>query len=46
MKVINVNLRSVFLTTKAASEHMKAKGIKGKIINVTSIDAINPSMVG
>jgi 2-deoxy-D-gluconate 3-dehydrogenase len=46
MKVINVNLRSVFLTTKAASEHMKAKGIKGKIINVTSIDAIHPSMVG
>lgn len=46
MKVINVNLRSVFLTTKAASEHMKTKGIKGKIINVTSIDAIHPSMVG
>lgn len=46
MKVINVNLRSVFLTTKIVSEHMKAKGIKGKIINVTSIDAIHPSMTG
>jgi len=44
-KVIHVNLRSVFLTTKYSAEIMKALG-GGKIINVTSIDALHPSMVG
>lgn len=44
-KVIHVNLRSVFLTTKYASEVMKTQG-GGKIINITSIDAVHPSMVG
>ena len=44
-KVLHVNLRSVFLTTKYASEVMKRQG-GGKIINVTSIDALHPSMVG
>lgn len=45
-KVMHVNLRSVFLTTKYASERMKKAGKGGKIINVTSIDALHPSMVG
>jgi 2-dehydro-3-deoxy-D-gluconate 5-dehydrogenase len=44
-RVIHVNLRSVFLTTKYAAEVMKQQG-GGKIINITSIDAIHPSMVG
>lgn len=44
-KVMHVNLRSVFLTTKYAAEVMKGQG-SGKIINVTSIDALHPSMVG
>lgn len=44
-KVMHVNLRSVFLTTKYASEIMKQQG-GGKIINITSIDALHPSMVG
>ncbi len=44
-RVIDVNLRSAFLTTKYASEVMKQKG-NGKIINITSIDALHPSMVG
>lgn len=44
-KVMHVNLRSVFLTTKHAAEVMKGQG-GGKIINITSIDAIHPSMVG
>ncbi len=44
-RVIHVNLRSVFLTTKYAAEVMKAQG-GGKIINITSIDALHPSMVG
>ncbi len=44
-RVIHVNLRSVFLTTKYAAELMKPQK-SGKIINVTSIDALHPSMVG
>lgn len=44
-KVMHVNLRSVFLTTKHASAEMKKHG-GGKIINITSIDALHPSMVG
>lgn len=45
-KVMDVNLRSVFLTTKYASAAMKQIGRGGKIINITSIDALHPSMVG
>lgn len=45
-KVMHVNLRSVFLTTKHASEVMKAQGHGGSIINITSIDALHPSMIG
>lgn len=45
-RVIHVNLRSVFLTTKHASAAMKKAGKGGKIINITSIDALHPSMVG
>ncbi len=44
-KVLHVNLLSVFMTTKHASEVMKQHG-GGKIINITSIDALHPSMVG
>ncbi len=44
-RVMDVNLRSVFLTTKYAAEVMKPKG-DGRIINITSIDALHPSMVG
>jgi len=44
-RVVHVNLRSVFLTTKHASEVMKQHG-GGKIVNITSIDALHPSMVG
>jgi len=45
-KVINVNLRGVFLTIKYVSEEMKKQGKGGKIINVTSIDSLHPSMTG
>ncbi|UJA19407.1 SDR family oxidoreductase [Thermoleophilia bacterium SCSIO 60948] len=45
-RVIDVNLSSVFLTTKYGSEVMKAQGAGGRIINITSIDALHPSMVG
>ena len=45
-KVIAVNLKGVFLCTKYVSEQMIKQGGGGKIINITSIDAIHPSMVG
>lgn len=44
-KVLNVNLKGTFLATKYAAEAMKKSG-GGKIINVTSIDALHPSMPG
>lgn len=44
-KVLDVNLKGAFLTTKYSVEEMKKTG-GGKIINVTSIDALHPSMVG
>lgn len=43
--VINTNLFSVYLYSKVVSEHMKQSG-GGKIINVTSIDALHPSLIG
>lgn len=45
-KVIAVNLRGVFLCTEQASKQMIAQGKGGKIINITSIDALHPSMIG
>lgn len=45
-KILAVNLKGVFLTTKYASKQMIEQGKGGKIINITSIDAIHPSMVG
>ncbi|MDO8729324.1 MAG: SDR family oxidoreductase [bacterium] len=45
-KILNVNLKSVFLFTKAVAEVMINKGKGGKIINITSIDALHPSSVG
>lgn len=45
-KVISVNLRGVFLCTKYASSKMIEKGNGGRIINITSIDALHPSSVG
>lgn len=45
-KILAINLEGVFLTTKYASEQMIVQGRGGKIINITSIDAIHPSMMG
>lgn len=45
-RVIAVNLTGLFLCTKAVSAQMIAQGKGGRIINVTSIDALHPSMVG
>jgi len=45
-RVVAVNLRGVFLLTQRVAELLKAQGRGGSIINVTSIDALHPSMVG
>ncbi len=45
-KVIATNLDGVFLCTKYASEQMIKQGNGGKIINITSIDALHPSSMG
>ncbi|MFZ5438015.1 MAG: SDR family NAD(P)-dependent oxidoreductase [Patescibacteria group bacterium] len=45
-KVIEINLKGVFLCTKYASEQMIQQGKGGKIINITSIDALHPSSIG
>src|SRR5512146_2641147 len=44
-KVIHINLLGVFLTTRYGAAAMTQKG-GGKIINITSIDALHPSMIG
>lgn len=45
-RVLAVNLKGVFLFAKYVSSMMIKAGKGGKIINVTSIDALHPSMVG
>jgi 2-deoxy-D-gluconate 3-dehydrogenase len=44
-RVLQVNLRGVFLGTKYAAQLMRRTG-GGRIINVTSIDAVHPGIVG
>lgn len=45
-QVIAVNLRGVFLTVKYVSEQMIKQGKGGNVINITSIDALHPSLAG
>jgi len=45
-KVIDINLKGVFLCTKAVAQKMIAGGKGGRIINITSIDALHPSSAG
>lgn len=45
-QVVAINLRGVFLCTKYVSQQMIKQGRGGKIINITSIDALHPSSVG
>ena len=45
-RVIAVNLRGLFLCTREAALAMVSRGTGGAIVNVTSIDALHPSMVG
>ncbi len=45
-RVLAVNLRGVFLTCKMAADVMIGQGDGGRIVNVTSVDALHPSAVG
>ncbi len=45
-RIIAVNLKSAFLCTQAAASEMIKRGKGGKIINITSIDALHPSSIG
>src|SRR3990167_2316181 len=45
-KVLAVNLKGVFLCTKYVSEEMIKQGKGGRIINITSVDALHPSAIG
>ncbi|MGE0027716.1 MAG: SDR family NAD(P)-dependent oxidoreductase [Thermoleophilia bacterium] len=45
-RVLDVNLTGAFLCTREAARDMVARGEGGRIVNVTSIDALHPSMVG
>lgn len=45
-KILAINLRSVFLLTKAATAAMIEQARGGSIINISSIDAIKPSSIG
>lgn len=45
-RVLSVNLKSVFMCSKYAVQQMVKQGRGGKIINITSIDALHPSSVG
>jgi 2-deoxy-D-gluconate 3-dehydrogenase len=45
-RVLCVNLRGLYLCTRHAANAMVAAGGGGTIINITSIDALHPSMPG
>jgi len=45
-RVLDVNLTGLFLCTRASARAMISGGGGGRIVNITSIDALHPSMVG
>ncbi len=45
-RVLDVNLRGLMLISQAAARRMVFQGRGGRIINIASVDAIHPSMVG
>jgi 2-deoxy-D-gluconate 3-dehydrogenase len=45
-RVLEVNLVGLFLCTRLAAEQMIAQGRGGRIVQITSIDALHPSGVG
>ena len=45
-RVLQVNLRGLILSSQAAGIRMVEQGTGGSIVNIASIDALHPSMVG
>ena len=45
-RVVEVNLAGVFLCSRMAAQHMIEQGDGGRIVTVTSVDALHPSSVG
>ena len=45
-RVQNVNLRGTFLCSREAVRGMKSRGRPGRIVNITSIAAFNPALIG
>lgn len=45
-RVIHINLMGAYFAAKAAAKQMIQQGKGGKIINITSIDALHPSSIG
>jgi len=45
-RVLAVNLQGTFLCSQQAARLMIAKGGGGRIINITSVDALHPSSIG
>lgn len=45
-RVVRTNLRGVFLCSREAALRMRGQDAGGRIINVTSVDALHPSAVG
>ncbi len=45
-KIIHINLMGAFFAAKAAAKQMILQNRGGKIINITSIDALHPSSAG
>jgi NAD(P)-dependent dehydrogenase (short-subunit alcohol dehydrogenase family) len=42
-EVVDVNLKGTFLCTQAAAQHMVERGDGGAIVNIASIEAVNPA---
>ena len=45
-RVLGVNLRGVYLCSRHVARLMVARGLGGRILNVSSVDALHPSAVG
>jgi 2-dehydro-3-deoxy-D-gluconate 5-dehydrogenase len=45
-RVLDVNVRATVLFSQAAARRMEQEGAHGSIVNIASIDALHPSMVG
>ena len=45
-RILSINLMGVFLSTKTAASQMILQGRGGKVINISSVDALHPSMIG